>query len=62
MRHQQAYDAWNKRRREVWPCATHSAYSSEQVLIDMSKGHQLVADWDLNYIRDPLPKGVESVA
>ena len=46
------YEQWNARRRKDWPDAHHSAWSSEQV-IDLSKGFELVADWTLNYIRDP---------
>ncbi len=38
------YDAWNKKRRERFPDANHSAWSSEQCF-DVSKGHELVADW-----------------
>ena len=49
------YHAWNKRRREAWPDAKHSAYSSEQV-IDIAKGHELVASWDLNFIRDSVER------
>lgn len=47
------YDQWNARRRKDWPNAKHSAWTSEQV-IEPPKGFELVADWSLNYIRDPI--------
>ena len=49
------YVDWNTTRRHKWPRAKHSAYKSEQIL-DPEKGFELVADWDLNYIRDKEDK------
>lgn len=45
------YDLWNTERRARFPKANHSALSSEQCF-HTSKGFELVADWNDNYIRD----------
>ena len=51
MKNKEQYDIWNALRRERFPNANHSAWSSEQCF-KSERGHELVADYAKNWVQE----------